>query len=303
MISLDKNQVEKLFSLASLEVPQQICSNDISRALVEIEKKLISSSCAKSELESSMASSVLIIDDLELSVHQLSLLLTKCGYNVNIARSAVEAIDQFKKNHYQYVLLDLFLPDPEEGLKVLETFNNFEKTKEDNTKIIVISGTDDKELISRCFLKGASEFVQKTPEWHKNILNFIRWFESQKTGNIQEINTNVEDRERKIVTILVNNLQKSSILQDLEKEIMTLVNSGLKNIIFDMKNISNIDSNGIGVLIFGYKACAEHNGCFKLCNVRSSINEALSYVFLHNIMQIYKDKESALNSFEDKVAR
>ena len=171
--------------------------------------------------------------------------------------------------------------------------------KRDGTKIIVISGTDDKRLISECFVKGANEFIEKTPEWHKNILRHIRLLESQKHGNNMEIVSNIEEKERKIVSIEVNNLHRDYVAQELEKELLTHINSGYYNVIIDMKNVFNITSKGINTLISGFKICSENGGEFKLCNVRTSVNEALSYIFLDNALQIHKDKESALNSFNE----
>ncbi|OGH99188.1 MAG: hypothetical protein A2104_08570 [Candidatus Melainabacteria bacterium GWF2_32_7] len=298
-INLNKEQLEKLLQLAGVDTSINQDTSTVTRALIELEKKLSPSQCAKSEVDLTHIPSVLIIDDLELSIYQLSLLLTKSGYNVYIARNFEEAQDQYKKRHYQYVLLDLFMPEPEHGLTLLETFNAAEKTKQDSTKIIVISGTDDKKLISECFIKGANEFIEKTPEWHKNILRHIRLLEGQRHGNNMEIVSNIEDKERKIVSIEVNNLHRDYVAQELEKELLTLINSGYNNIIIDMKNVFNITSKGINTLISGFKVCTEYNGSFKLCNVRTSVNEALSYVFLDNALQIHKNKESALSSFDD----
>ncbi|EKE03876.1 MAG: adenylate/guanylate cyclase [uncultured bacterium] len=298
-VNLSKEQLEKLLQLAGVDLPKDEDPQAVTRALIELEKKLSPAQCAKSEVELTHIPSVLIVDDLELSIYQLSLLLTKSGYNVYIARNFEEAKDQYKKRHYQYVLLDLFMPEPEDGLTLLETFNAAEKTKRDSTKIIVISGTDDKRLISECFVKGANEFIEKTPEWHKNILRHIRLLESQKHGNNMEIVSNIEEKERKIVSIEVNNLHRDYVAQELEKELLTHINSGYYNVIIDMKNVFNITSKGINTLISGFKICSENGGEFKLCNVRTSVNEALSYIFLDNALQIHKDKESALNSFND----
>lgn len=297
-VNLNNEQLQKLLQLAGIEISEDSDPQAVTKALIELEKRLSPAQCVKSEVELTHIPSVLIIDDLELSIYQLSLLLTKSGYNVYVARSFEEAQDQFKKRHYQYVLLDLFMPEPEHGLGLLEIFNKSEKTKQDGTKIIVISGTDDKRLISECFLKGANEFIEKTPEWHRNILRHIRLLESQRHGYNMEISSHVEDQERKIVSIEVNNLHRDYVAQELEKELLTLVNSGHNNIIIDMKNVFNITSKGINTLISGFKICTENNGQFKLCNVRNSVNEALSYVFLDSALQIHKDKEAALNSFE-----
>lgn len=295
-ISLNRDQIEKIFQLAGIEMPVIEEASVINHALIEIEKKLSLSQYTKSEVELNHAPSILIIDDLELSIYQLKLLLSKSGYNVHVARTIEEAVDQYKKRHYKYVLLDLFMPEPEDGLELLKNFNDAEKTTQDNTKIIVISGTDDKKLISECFLRGANEFIEKSPEWHRNILRHIRLLENQKNGNIDVI-SNIEDKERKIASIDVTNFHRDYVAQELEKEILTLVNSGYPNIIVDMKDVFNITSKGINTLVGGFKLCSGNSGGFRLCNVRNSVVETLSYVFLDNTIQILKDKEEALKVF------
>ena len=297
MLNLNKEQAEKLFQLAGMSFTGSVSPKDISTALVELEKKLTTTTYTESEIKLENTPSILVVDDLELSIHQLSLLLTKSGYNVHIARSKEEALDQYKKHNYRYILLDLFMPDPEDGIEILKAFVNDDKTKENDTKVIIISGTDDKQLINTCFITGASEFIEKSPEWHKHILRYIRQIESLKTGHISQFITNILDQERKIISVTADNLSKEIFIQEMEVELASIVNSGFNNIIFDMKNIMQIDSKGIAALIFGYKLCAENKGCFKLSSVRNSVNETLSYVFLHNIINIYKDEQTALNSF------
>lgn len=295
MVNLNNEQIIRLFQLADIKLPEQPSSQDISKVIVELEKKLSTSAFLKSELNSENTPSILVVDDLEVSIHQLSILLTRCGYNVHIARSREEAIHQLKKHSYQYILLDLFLPDPEDGLSLIESISS---SKNEDMKVIIMSGADDKKLINQCFLKGADEFVEKNPEWHINILNHIRQFEISKQGTIPQVTTSIEDDAKKIAAVKINSLYKISEINELEKEIRFLVNSGFTNIILDMNSITNIDSKGIGCLIFGYKLCADNDGCLKLYNVKAEINEVLTYVFLQNVMQSFKDKESALKSFK-----
>lgn len=302
-MDLNRDQIEKLFHLAGINLPSDMNSDDISRILIELEKKVTTSTYFESKLESENATSILIVDDLELSLHQLNLLLTKSGYNVHVARSCEEAIQQYKKTDYQFVLLDLFLPEPEDGLNLLDVISKTEKTGQNQTQIIIISGTDSKELINECYKRGANEFITKSPDWHKSILRYIRQIENQNHQYSEEIISNIENQDKKIASIKINNLDKASIAEELKKEIITLVNSGYNNIILDMQSISSIDSRGIAAIISGYRICTEQKGNIILCNVTSSVKETLSFVYLHNVIQICKDKESAISSLYDDFTK
>ncbi len=297
MLNLDKNQIEQLFNLVGCETPENPTSEDISKILIEIEKRI---SPEYAFLKTSLPgnASILMVDDLELSLYQLGKVLTSCGYKTSIARSVEEALDYYKKQSFQYVVVDLFLPDPENGLNLIETINSFEKTKEDNTKVIVISGSDDKKLIQECFVKGANEFISKSPDWHKRVLRHIGNLESQKYGLVLDVLTKIEDPDSKVASITVTNLYKKEVLEMLKREIQILINTGFVNIIIDLGKVKNLELDILNIIVYAYKACAEKKGVIKLCGVSDAVNESLSYVFLNNLIQVFKDKETALIDFK-----
>jgi anti-anti-sigma factor len=299
MLNLNKEQISQLFNLAGQNVPKNPTSDEISRILIEIERR-ISPECIQTQTWANFLNdvNVLLVDDLELSVYQLNKLLTSCGYNLTVARSVEEALDYYKKQSFQYVLVDLFLPNPEDGLHLIDAINNSEKTKKDNTKIIVISGSDDKKLIEECFSKGANEFVGKSTDWHKKILQHIGNLEVQKYGSVAEVFTRIEDAEMKIASITLSNLYKNDVIETLNREIQILINTGYVNLILDLEKVKNLDSAGLNIIVYAYKSCSDKNGILKLCGVNNAVNDSLSYVFLNNLIAVFKDKDGALFDFK-----
>ena len=299
MVKLTKDQITQLYSLAGKSVPENPTGEDISRLLIEIEKR-ISPVHAQSQYQTKFLSNanILIVDDLELSVYQLSKLLTNCGYNTTVARSYEEAVDFYKKQNFQYVIVDLFLPNPEDGLNLIELINKTPKTKEEGTKIIVISGSDDKKLINKCFVKGANEFISKLPDWHKRILQHIGNLEIQKYGSISDVFTMIEDHEKKIASITLSNLYKKEVIDMLKREIQILLNTGFINLIIDLEKVKTLDSQGLNVIVYAYKSCSERNGSLKLCCINNNISDSLSYVFLNNLIPVFKDKDAALFDYK-----
>lgn len=298
--NLTESQFKKLYQLAALEIPEIFDDKDINKILIEIEKKMTFSSTLLSDIQVAETPSLLIIDDLEISIYQLTLLLTKFGYNVTIARTANEANHLYKIRKYEYVLLDLYMPDYTDGLELLTNFTAMEKTKTDHTQIVVISGTDDKKLIKECFSSGANEFIEKKQKWHNDILRYISTVEKHKEWKTKNVISIIENEERKIASINVINLHKEDIAQQLEKEVNYQINCGFTHLIINMENLYSINSKGISSLIASYKAISEVNGLLKLCNVRNSVNEVLSYVFLNNVLEIFETKEDALESFNEQ---
>lgn len=83
------------------------------------------------------------------------------GYEVIIAGEREDAIKQLRRHEPPVVLLDLGLPpDPEnasEGLAALEEILSLSPS----TKVIVVTGNDDRENAVKSIAKGAYDFYQK----------------------------------------------------------------------------------------------------------------------------------------------
>ena len=129
-MELNDKQLKKLLELADFNSENyelsNISSEDISKALINIEQKLsyfdlVSLDNIKSNFN------ILIVDDLELSIFQLTKLLNKIGVVPSIARSANEALDLINKKTFDYILVDLFLPNYTDGLELMQKIQNFKK--------------------------------------------------------------------------------------------------------------------------------------------------------------------------------
>ncbi len=301
MANLTDKQLKKLFRLAGMDNRHEADSEMISEALAKIEYYLLGHVNNNEQDALNEKGNILLIDDLETSIHQLSIILRKSGYNIYIARNKEEAFDCFKKHYFSFVFLDLFLPEARDGFEILESFVNSEKTKENDTKLILISGTEDKELINKAFLKGANEFIGKDSLWHKKILKYIKLNEIEQENTEKDILVKIENNDSKIVIVIPNELQKEASAKKLEKEFVSLINAGYTNIIVDLKNIAEIDQPGVNAFLSGFKMCYENKGSLKLCNVSHSVNKILSYVFLNNILPIFGNTEEAVNSIKQEV--
>ena len=73
-MNITDEQINKIFELASMEKKENITLEDISEALIKIERKIYSFSVGV-KVDSLEDKKVLIADDLELSIYQLSTIL------------------------------------------------------------------------------------------------------------------------------------------------------------------------------------------------------------------------------------
>ena len=131
-IVLSKEQLFNLIKISGIDAnPDVADENTVSRALIAIERKLNFFNYPLSFFTAENLN-VLIVDDMELSIFQLTSMLKKIGMNVYVARNKEEAISEFKKKHFDYLIVDLFLPDAKDGFAVVEEAN---RLKNEENKI------------------------------------------------------------------------------------------------------------------------------------------------------------------------
>lgn len=77
-------------------------------------------------------------------------------------------------------------------------------------------------------------------------------------------------------------------------EIIMLKN--IKNIIFDFKNISFMDSSGIGVIIGRYKKIEPTKGKVSIVNMNPRVKKIFDLSGMGKIIGLYNSYEEAINS-------
>lgn len=290
MIEISKEQLEKIIELSGNEFDDNnFSAENVSKALIEIERKLnFFNTTEDKKIESEL--NVLIVDDLELSVYQLNQLLKKMGICPSVARSKDEALAEIKKKNFDYLIVDLFLPNLEDGLNLLKEVISQRDSNTQNFKIILISSTDDKGLIKKCFDMGINEFIPKGAKWHENILKYIN-----KTVQVQThsdfskytINDN-------ICSYIVNKLGKKCIIDALLRDINASILTGQPNIILNLEKIRLFDKDFVNIFADIYRSCTNNNGKLVLLNPSDEIMSALEFAFLDSILPIANSIEHAL---------
>ncbi len=293
-IILTKDQLINLIKIADIEVnPDFVTSNDISRALIAIEKKLNFFNYPLSFFTAESLN-VLIIDDMELSIYQLTSMLRKIGMNVFVSRTKEEAVAEIKKKHFDYIIVDLFLPDAKDGFEVIEFANRFKQENGRDYKLLAISGTDDKAIIQDAYKHGVDEFVPKQPNWHEKIMKFIAL--STSKVNSEEFNKYFINEDICVFTIYKINNQK--YIDSIYKEVNAVLLSGKRNIVFNMEYIKIFSDNYAGIFAEIYKIALAKEGQFVIVKPSTDVRRALDFVFLTGIIPIYETLEDAVGFIE-----
>jgi len=107
--------------------------------------------------------------------------------------------------------------------------------------------------------------------------------------------------ERDVGDVTILKIKGQMVLDEgdipLRKDIDALIEHGHVKLVFDMRDISRLDSAGIGCLVRSYLATHRHGGTVKLLNVPPRAGVLLKISRLDNVFEIYDSEDAAMQSF------
>ena len=125
---------------------------------------------------------ILVADD-ELTARMLmQAALEKAGFEVCLAESGEEAINQFKQGLFDMVMLDVDMP----GMNGYQVCTRLRELAGDELPIIMVTGMDDLESIEQAFEKGATDFLSKPINW--GLLGYRVRYLFRAYGAMQDLN-------------------------------------------------------------------------------------------------------------------
>ena len=88
---------------------------------------------------------------------------------------------------------------------------------------------------------------------------------------------------------------------DIKASIKDQLTAGLTKIIIDFKEVSYIDSFGIGVLVSGLTTVRKTDGNLKLAALSENVKKIFQLAKLLKFFEIYDTLEGAIKSFEVQI--
>ena len=73
--------------------------------------------------------------------------------------------------------------------------------------------------------------------------------------------------------------------------------SGARNLVLNLKNVTTIDSAGVGELVSAYTTVTNRGGKLKLVNLPSKVNDILQITQLITVFEVYDSEQEAFESF------
>ena len=72
---------------------------------------------------------------------------------------------------------------------------------------------------------------------------------------------------------------------------------GNRNILLNLKDVTYLDSAGLGEMVGSYATVTNQGGQIKLLNVQSKVHDLLQITKLYTVFATYSDEGEALRSF------
>src|SRR5687768_5457958 len=86
----------------------------------------------------------------------------------------------------------------------------------------------------------------------------------------------------------------------LREKVKELVNSGNKNILINLANVSYIDSTGVGALVGSFTTIRNQGGQMKLSNPSQRVRDILLVTKLLTVFDVYENETEGTKSFAAK---
>jgi anti-sigma B factor antagonist len=119
--------------------------------------------------------------------------------------------------------------------------------------------------------------------------------------------TCLEIAERHIGSVTVVELSGRFIVDEGDRafrsRIDSLIRSGRTQLIVDLRNVSYIDSGGVGVLVSKYVTARNKGGDLKLLCLSPRACRVLGIAGLLNVFEVFEREQDAIGSFKGSAIR
>lgn len=123
-----------------------------------------------------MAKKVLIIEDDRFISEMYARSLKKEGYEVDEVITGPEGYDKAKGGSYEYILLDIMIPD-RTGVEVLEDLRGKDGNGLPDSKVVIMTNFEQDDATRQAMEKLADGYLIKAEITPKRLVDIIKSFE------------------------------------------------------------------------------------------------------------------------------
>lgn len=111
------------------------------------------------------------------------------------------------------------------------------------------------------------------------------------------MNVNVRQRDDVSILDLKGRITIGSGEVALRNAVQEVLNSGAKKVLINMKEVSTIDSSGIGELVSAYTTATNRGAKLRLANLPAKVSDILTITQLITVFDVYDSEDAAIQSF------
>ncbi|MGI9101269.1 MAG: anti-sigma factor antagonist [Terriglobales bacterium] len=86
----------------------------------------------------------------------------------------------------------------------------------------------------------------------------------------------------------------------LHEVVRNTAKTGSRKILLNLREVTYIDSSGLGELVSCNTSIYNQGGDMKVCNTSPRVNDLLVITSLHAVLDVYADEEAALRAFGEQ---
>jgi CheY-like chemotaxis protein len=103
---------------------------------------------------------ILLVEDNVLNQRLVTLQLNRLGFSIDIANNGVEAIEKYKTNEYDFILMDLMMPIMN-GFEATHCIRQIEEESGKHVPIIGLTANTFDADREKCLNRGMDEYLAK----------------------------------------------------------------------------------------------------------------------------------------------
>lgn len=122
---------------------------------------------------------ILIVEDILINREIASGMLIKQGHTVTFAKNGVEAVDCFKKESFDIILMDIQMPE-KNGFEATREIREMERFKAQHTHIIALTANGMQGDREKCLEAGMDDYISK-PVRSRELINAIERYRQHRS--------------------------------------------------------------------------------------------------------------------------
>ncbi|MCP4111115.1 MAG: hybrid sensor histidine kinase/response regulator [Desulfobacteraceae bacterium] len=242
-------------------------------------------------------SRILIVDDTPKNIQVLGTILKQEGYQINVARSGIQALEMVDKLPPDLILLDVMMPEMD-GFETCKRLKS--SSLSEDIPIIFLTARTETEDIIKGFELGAIDYITK-PFNATELLVRVRTHLDLKYSN--DMIEKVSNERKELLHVLCH---------DLANPFVSII--GLAEIITSYSKYEELKdyivsaaTNGLDLigLVRDMRVLEEHNLKLELFNLSEAIAESyslLSSIFSQKNIKMVTNTDNTLNIWAERVS-